>query len=98
MSFCAALSAQTRERHARDRGLEDAMRFGERVVEPGAFFEFGLVQFALAHQIFRGLAALISQVLNAVSQQRRPANRQIYFLLCSLHFNAQPIRAARLFA
>ena len=71
------------------------MGLRQRIIEPGAFFEFRSVHRILAEEHLSGAAALSAQSINFENELGRPANGQFHVVWFLQFLHTQ--RFARLF-
>jgi hypothetical protein len=90
-------SFEPRIRNPRDRGFQQLLRLGQRIVQPRTFIQFVLIQLLLLHQLLRSFAAFIAQQIDLKRQQPRAPQRQRNFLFLRFHQNTMtglPLRGS----
>ncbi len=76
---------EPRIRNARDGGFQQALRLGQRVIQPRTLIQFIFVELFLLHQFFRRFTAFVAQQIDLKRQQSCTPQRQRHFGFFSFH-------------
>lgn len=80
-----AVSADSRKHDVSQAGFQQPVRFGEGIIEPGAFFKFISIYIGLREHLLGGSAALGPHRIKFKNNSGCPANRQFDVLLRLSH-------------
>jgi hypothetical protein len=77
--------ANSRKHDGSQARFQQSVRFGERIIKPGAFFKFISIHIRLREHFLGGSAALGAHRIKFKNNSGRPANRQFDVVLSLSH-------------